>query len=318
MREFQLLQHIFARNSQLPESVTIPPGDDMGAVDFGGQSLLVAVDQVIDGVHVDSTTTPIELIGRKAITRNLSDVAAMAAIPVGTLAAASLPRDLADDQQTRLADSMRETASAFGCPLIGGDLSFTDGPLLIAVTILARPSSVPPVLRSGAKAGDTIFVTGSLGGAWGCGRGAAEHHLCFEPRIAVASKLVGQRKIPLSSMIDLSDGLAGDLGHICKQSDASALVRVDQIPIRSTAQTRSITSGWPAWWHAMTDGEDYELCFTVPSTHAQSVPTEIDGVRITPIGVIRDTTTMTGVNLAFSNGQQSPFLDSGWEHASSG
>src|SRR5690606_5727421 len=114
--------------------VVIPPGDDMGGVTIGGQRVLVAVDQVADRVQVDLATTPIEKVGRKAITRNLSDVAAMAAKPVGCVVAASLPRSLGEAKANALSDAMRTTAAAYDCPLFGGDVSIWEGPLLLTVT----------------------------------------------------------------------------------------------------------------------------------------------------------------------------------------
>ena len=148
MREFELLSHIYRSNTALPADVAIPPGDDMGAVTLGDTTVLVTVDQVADGVHIDLATTPIEKVGRKAITRNLSDVAAMAAKPVGAVAAACLPVGFGEDRAKALFDAMRATAEDFNCPLIGGHLSTWDQRLIIPVTVFAHPDGLQPVLRS--------------------------------------------------------------------------------------------------------------------------------------------------------------------------
>src|SRR5690606_30452530 len=121
-------------------------------------------------------------VARKAITRNLSDVAAMAARPSGAVVAASLPRDFGEARANELFDHMRKTAEAFGCPLFGGDLAMWDHPLLLSVTVLAEPAETAPVLRSGAKVGDIIYVTGQLGGSLQNVAGRC-HHLDFEPRL---------------------------------------------------------------------------------------------------------------------------------------
>ena len=153
MRECDLLEHIYQANTTLPQTVTIPPGDDMAAVRFCRMSALVTVDQIADGVHFDSAKTPIEKIGRKAITRNLSDVAAMAAMPVGAVVAGCLPRDLGKEQANKLFDTMRCVAESHQCPLIGGDITIWDRPLVLTVTVIASPDGIRPLLRSSATVG---------------------------------------------------------------------------------------------------------------------------------------------------------------------
>lgn len=317
MRESEVLSHIFRQNNRLPNAVTIPPGDDMGAIRIGGRELLVTVDQLIDGVHFRLGQTPLDLIGRKAITRNLSDVAAMAALPVAGVAAAALPKSFAEEQARTLFDSMRQTADHYDCPLIGGDLSIHDGPLTLTVTVLATPAGIAPIRRSGAKIGDIIAVTGRLGRAWtpapkpahlgrevapdiaDVSRGVAEHHLTFEPRIQLARHLV-QLSGGLHSMIDISDGLATDLGHICRMSNVGAEIRPADLPLRNGATAHQ----------ALTDGEDYELLFTLSTSSAAKLPSEIDGVPITPIGRVVEGDSM----FLIEQGRQSPLRQSGWEH----
>src|SRR5258705_8326148 len=121
MREFDVLKHIYAANAGLDRRVVIPPGDDMGMIRLRAAkgSLLAAVDQLVDGRHVRVATTPIELVGRKAITRSLSDIAAMGAQPLATLVAAALPPDFGEARANALFDAMRATADQYDCPLIG-------------------------------------------------------------------------------------------------------------------------------------------------------------------------------------------------------
>ncbi len=306
MKEFELLDHIYRANAALPPGVTIPPGDDMGAVRIGDANVLVTVDQVADGVHVDAAVTPLDRIGRKAMTRSLSDVAAMAAIPVGAVATACLPRDFGRSCADSLFDAMRRAAEAYDCPLIGGDISIWDNPLLLTVTILAEAAGIDPVTRSGALAGDIICVTGQLGGSLKAIDGRT-HHLDFEPRIELARKLAGDPATRPNCMIDLSDGLARDLGHLCGAADLCAELDAQAIPANPHTD----------WVHALADGEDYELCFTIDAKHARAdLPDQIDGVPITQVGkmFLRTAETDAQVSVRLPDGQVKPVTDWGWEH----
>lgn len=321
MRELALLQHIYTHNRRLPDHVTVPPGDDMAAVRVGDGVILVTVDQLADGVHFSAADTPLEWIGRKAITRNLSDVAAMAALPVGAVAAACLPRAFGEDRANRLFEAMRATAEQYGCPLIGGDISVWDQPLLMTVTVLAEPGGVDPVLRSGAREGDVVCVTGRVGGAWaedgGGGRAEQAPHLTFEPRVELARRIASIPGLSLHSMLDLSDGLAGDLARICEQSSVSAEIDADRLPLRPEAHHAARRDGRPAYLHGLTDGEDYELCFTLdPSEADQLLPSEIDGVPITRIGrILKQVDRLDEAKIQLRRGGRlEPMNASGWEH----
>ena len=312
MHELELLSHIYQANPALPGTVTVPPGDDMGAVVVGGQTLLVTVDQLADGVHFDLANTPLEKVGRKAITRNLSGVAAMAAKPVGAVAAACLPKEFGEDRAKALFDAMRKTAEAFDCPLIGGDLSTWHGHLILTVTVLAEPAGIQPVLRSGAKVGDRVYVTGSLGGSLDAisDPPGYVHHLDFTPRINLARKLAGNPEARPTAMIDLSDGLAQDLTRICEQSGVSACIESDKLPISRAAQQAAAQSGNEPWRHALGDGEDYELCFTSP----RQLPESEDGVSITPIGMIVETGDGSRLQVMGPDGTEFDVKELGWEH----
>lgn len=289
MREFKVLERIFAANDALPDLVTIPPGDDMGAVRFGGRELLVAVDQVADGVHVDLATMPLEKVGRKCVTRNLSDVAAMAAEPVAAVVAASLPRDFGEARALELFEAMRRTAEHYRCPLIGGDLAIWDHPLLVSITVFADAAGIAPMRRSGAEPGDAIYVTGQLGNSLASG-----HHLDFEPRLAVARALAGDAATRPKCMIDLSDGLARDVSHLCR----GALIEAAALPLREGAD----------WRAAVGDGEDYELLFTA-STDA--MPPMIGDVPITRVGTVTDGEERM---IHLLDGTTQDLSKMGWEH----
>ena len=316
MRELELLSHIYRSNPALPGSVTVPPGDDMGAIRVGGATLLVTVDQVADGVHVDLDNTSLEKVGRKAITRNLSDVAAMAAKPVGAVAAACLPKGFGGERATALFDAMRTTAEAFGCPLIGGDISAWDQQMILTVTVFAEPDGIDPVLRSGAKVGDSVYVTGTLGGSLETlsdspGPPGYVHHLDFVPRIALARRLAGDTATRPSAMIDLSDGLAQDLTRICERSGVSARIACNDLPISPGARQAAKRSRKPVWQHALGDGEDYELCFTAP---AGCMPSDVDGVPITAVGTIAESGAGSRVTAVLQDGAVIDVSELGWEH----
>ncbi len=317
MRESRLLQYIY-EHAAAADDVVIPPGDDMGGVRIGGQTVLVTVDQLIDGIHGRVETAGLSGFGRKAMTRNLSDVAAMAARPLGAVVAVCLPRSWRESQATGLFDAMQATGERYACPLFGGDISIGDSPLAITVTILAEPAGVEPVLRSQARAGDAVFVTGRLGGAWAESRADAPH-LTFEPRLDLARQLAETCGGGLRSMIDLSDGLAADLPRICRASNVTATVHAKALPIRDVARRAAARDSRSALEHALCDGEDYELCFTVEAEAAERLPDELLGVTLTRIGRIEPgpaTRVREPVCWLDEAGEPMMIQRSGWDHHS--
>lgn len=304
MREFDLLQHVFAANASLDARIEVPPGDDMAVLRVGNQRLLAAVDQLVDGRHVMLANTPIALVGRKAITRSLSDVAAMAARPVATLVAATLPPDFGSDRANALFDAMRQTAAAYKCPLIGGDLAFHSDdshPLVCSVTVLAEPGSTPPATRSAAKVGDGVYVTGALGGSVALDGGGK--HLTFEPRINEALSLAETLGDNLHAMIDISDGLGRDAGHIAEMSRVQIQIDAERVPCRDGVD----------WRRAVADGEDYELCFAASG----EVPQSIDGVPLTLVGRVVPQQAGDTRRVVISHGGREYAGDEfGWQHQS--
>lgn len=299
MRENDLLQHVTATNAALPEHVTLPPGDDMGAIRLLDPTALVTVDQVADGIHFDLDRTPLPLIARKAITRNLSDVAAMAAQPAAAVVAVSFPKSFGQDNATTLLDAMRETAESFACPIVGGDIAMWDGKLLISVTILAQPwPDVEPVRRTGSQIGDAIYVTGELGHTLDTG-----HHLTFTPRLEVARLLATDPTTRPHAMMDLSDGLAQDLPRLVDHAELVARV----MPTRTPA----VPDDTPAWQHALNDGEDYELLFT--ASPDAPIPAEVNELVITRVGTVTDS---GGLQVLTMDGTRLPMHEvaTGWEH----
>lgn len=303
MREFELIRSIISHNGALPDTVTIPPGDDMAGLQLGDHALLVAVDQIIEGVHFERSSATLKQIGRKAVTRNLSDVAAMAAKPLATLVSAILPKGFAiADAQTLMA-AMRETAHSYDAPLVGGDTATNDGPLILSVTILATADGIDPITRQGANPGDAIYVTGELGGSLHTYDNQTKH-LDFEPRLTIARMLASNADTRPTAMIDLSDGLAHDLPHLVSH----AKLKARDLPISAVARQYAMRDARPGWLHAVADGEDYELLFTAKAD--APIPKQIDGVPITRIGQVTD-----GDGIILIDGSECIHLEGlGWEH----
>jgi len=250
--EFDLIRW-FRSQSHPNARVLTGIGDDLAILRWRADELLLAgCDQVLDGVHFDSSLHTPRQIGRKAMNRNLSDCAAMACVPAAALVSLALPRSQSMEYAKDLYIGLREAADVFDCPIVGGDTSTWDGKLVVTVTILGRTDGIKPVERSGAQIGDDLYVTGPLGAS------ILGRHMTFAPNIALARILA--QDAYASAMVDLSDGLSRDIRHICYESRVGAEIDASAIPIHP--DTRKLTDGKSPLWHALHDGEDYELLFT--------------------------------------------------------
>jgi len=277
-------------------------GDDMAQIELAeGVSVLITTDMLLDGVHFDLKKVTLEQVGYKAMAASISDCAAMATLPVAAVVSVALPRGFGEEQLRRLHRGIILAGDKFNCALVGGDItSWPDKePFAISVAMLSRTAGNQAVRRSGAKVGDAVCVTGSLGGS-GCGR-----HLEFEPRVKEAIKLA--HIVRLNSMIDISDGLSTDLNRICRQSKVGALVEAELIPISDPARQ----SGNPLV-SALNDGEDFELLFTLSEGEFQKLLRRWDGsTTITRIGTITDTAKM---QIRMADGRISDLQPGGYDH----
>lgn len=239
--------------------VLLGPGDDAAALHFRGDApCLATTDMLLEGSCFRLAEAGPRLVGRKAMAVNLSDMAAMAGIPLFALASVGLPRDGGRAIAEELYAGLREVADAFDTALVGGDTNSWDGPLVISITLLGEATSRGPVRRSGARPGDWLLVTGPLGGSI---RGK---HLTFTPRVREAIQIHAHAN--LHAMIDISDGLAADVNHICDESKCGAVLRAETIPI--TAEARAMGDGVSPLDHALGDGEDFELAFALAPEEA--------------------------------------------------
>lgn len=281
-------------------------GDDAAVLAWPADSkLVVCTDLISDETDFHLAEVTPQQIGRKALAINLSDIAAMACQPVGALLTLLLP---SGEASLELAQGIYQGAAKlseqFNCPIIGGDTNSWPGKVAVSVTVLGRCPFAQPLLRQGARPGDAIFVTGSLGGS------ILGHHLDFIPRVEEALALT--QTCGLTAGMDISDGISIDLPRLCEQSGVGAEIDVRQLPLTAAAQQLSQKSGKPVWWHGLNDGEDFELLFTVPAADADQLLAQwTNATPITRIGTIRPERELTMLG---DDGTRQPLLPEGFSH----
>jgi len=285
------------------DAAVVPFGDDMCAVDPDQPGLLWTVDMLMDGVDFDSRVHAWRAIGRKALAVNLSDCAAMAVEPVSALCAVALSNTLTMEDALELLRGAQECGLSLGCPVVGGDTNSWDAPTVVSVSVAARcEPGRAPVRRDGARPGDQIWLTGRVGGSL-LGR-----HMTFEPRIAAALAIA--RRLAPHALIDISDGLAVDLGRILEASRCGGVldgVALDAA-LHPDATRLAAQDHRPSRTHALEDGEDFELIVVLP---ADASAAECAALGLLPLGRI---VPETGLWLEERPGERSPIPLRGWEH----
>ncbi len=250
-------------------------GDDCAFIEAGGERLAVSVDLSVEEVHFRRDWLQPAEIGYRAAAAALSDLAAVAAEPAALLLALAVPPGESEATVLALADGVADAAADAGAAIVGGDLSRADR-IVIDCCVIGRAPA--PVRRSGARPGDRLIVTGALGGPaaalleWRSGRTPApalrERFARPASRHAAARFLAGQR---VRAMIDVSDGLAGDLAHLLAASGVGATLEVDRVPVLPAAAAVAARVGEPPWRLAARSGEEYELLAAVPADAAEAV-----------------------------------------------
>lgn len=268
--EFELIDRFFRRQAE-GEGVILGVGDDCALLQLPpGRHLVTTLDTLVEGNHFPRNAEP-ELIAERALRVNLSDIAAMGAEPLWFSLGLTLPNS-DEDWLESFSRGLFRVAGEFGCTLVGGDT--TRGPLTVTIQVMATSEPGRALLRSGAQAGDRVYVTGTLGDAAAAvallngvlepGREAAdylmERYYRPRPQLAEGQMLRGVA----SAAIDVSDGLLADLGHICEASGVAATVAVEQLPLSPALRGLPEQQAVRNW--ALSGGDDYQLCFTVPPT----------------------------------------------------
>ena len=277
------------------------PGDDAAVLRAGsGEFGLVSTDMLIDRVHFDSLLHAPELVGRKALAVNLSDIAAMGGRPGYFTVSLAVPWGTSEEYLERIYLGMLPLMEEFHVALAGGDTTSTPGPLVVNVTIFGESIGGRFALRSHAGEDDAILVTGNLGGSLLTGR-----HLSFQPRVREAAFLL--ERYPVRGMMDLSDGLAQDLRRMCSACGLGAVIYPDSVPV-----DKSIKGQPDSLQKACTDGEDFELLMTIPEEGASELLSSqpLAPVTISKIGNI---CKEKGLRLMRPSGPE-PLSWTGYEH----
>jgi thiamine-monophosphate kinase len=307
-----------ARRFPLRPPVEVGIGDD-GAVlrcgralgveqtPFAADRIVVVTDMLLDGVHFELDKISPRLAGRKAVAVNLSDLAAMACFPTAAFVSIAVPKAMktpSGEFLDELYAGIESLTDQFNFTLAGGDTNSWNGPFAINVCLTGTPMGKFPILRSGAKPGDRLYVTGPLGGSLQFGR-----HLTFEPRLEFARWLISH--VEINAMMDLSDGLSTDLHRMMEASGTGAVLKADAIPIhKDVPEQNSYTQRLHA---ALGDGEDFELLISVPETAVRSLPREAHECPFLwhEIGGVD---TGTAVRIENPSGQTQSLKATGWLH----
>ncbi|BAO43778.1 thiamine-phosphate kinase [Thiolapillus brandeum] len=310
MAEFQLIERYFSGLSRPDGPVALGVGDDCALLDPPpGQRLAMTMDTLIAGRHFLPDADPFS-IGHKSLAVNLSDLAAMGASPAWALLSLSLPQ-VDDSWLSAFTSGFAALAEAHGVALVGGDTC--QGSLSITLQLTGFLAPGQEMLRSAARPGDAIYVTGTLGDAAlalqlasaGQEPGELAQRLDYpDPRVAEGRSL---SRLGVKACIDISDGLVADLGHICRRSSCGARVYLDSLPLSSPVREYLAAGG--DYQPVVAGGDDYELCFTVPPALAPQL-------RDMPVSCIGEITAGEGVELWDGSGKLLP-LPRAWEHFSS-
>ncbi len=295
--EHKLIGRIARRMQGLrSSSVRVGIGDDAAVLECPrGFLLLFASDMFVEGVHFHRRLLPAVWIGWKALAANLSDIAAMGGLPCWAVVSLGLPQTIPVPFVDGLYRGLKRCGRRFGVPIVGGD-TVRSPQVVIDVAVVGKVRAEHLCLRTGARVGDVLCVTGRLGGSYPSGR-----HARFIPRLREAQQLL--RRIPIHAMMDLSDGLASDLWQMSRASHRILRIDADRVPQSAGVKTLN---------QALTDGEDFELLFAVSSQDAARLPHRVGRCPITGIGsVVR---SGVGVELRKADGRVHPLQPGGFRH----
>jgi len=312
--EFALIERYF-RPLAAGRPGALGLADDAALIDVPpGRQLVVTADLLTAGVHFLPDDPP-DLIARKALRVNLSDLAAMAARPLAYFLAAAFPADIDETWIAAFAGGLATDQAEFDVALMGGDTTATTGPLTLSITALGTVEAGKELRRSGARPGDLVAVSGTIGdGVLGLARLQGrlaplpgDQHLIDryrlpQPRLALAQQLIGLA----SAGLDVSDGLVADLGHICETSGLAATIEAGRLPLSPPAR-KALERDSSLIAALVTGGDDYELLFTAPAARER----ELAGLPVTIIGRMEEG---RGVTVLDSSGRALQLASAGFQH----
>ncbi|HEX8034609.1 MAG TPA: thiamine-phosphate kinase [Ktedonobacterales bacterium] len=330
--EFGLIARLTHGLESRPD-VVLGVGDDAALLDVGSDMLLVATcDTQVEGRHFLANIATPQEIGHKTLAVNASDIAAMGAEPLWALISLLLPADISLDKLDGIYDGLRSLGERLGVAIVGGNVSGTNGPLTLDMTLLGRVARDHACRRSGGQPGDLLIVTGALGAAaagllaYTTERDAMPHESISQevlerarialvapmPRVAEGRALAATGVV--SAMLDVSDGLTADLSHICAASGVGAVIDAEALPIDMAASTIAAAYGRDPLDLALSGGEEYELLFSVPSTGLDIALVAVRSVggSASVIGAL--TEARDGMQVRLRNGSLRPITPRGWDH----
>lgn len=323
--EFGLIERVAEIVGGDDERVVIGIGDDCAVLEWNdAKYLLVTTDTLVEQVHFRLEWATPEDVGGRAIAANLSDIAAMGGTPLAATVSIATPPELAVDTVEELYRGMQQVSAKYGLPIVGGDTVKSDRWITLSITVLGEVKKGNLLTRSGARPGDVVVVTGTLGDAAagldvlerGTGTMSPEiegrllaAHLRPEPRLREIQLLFDS--LTPTSCIDLSDGLASDLRHICTASGVGAEVELEKVPISVECHNIAALTGKPALEYALSGGEDFELLLTIPPDSVGDLPRLLRATTTKVIGrIVDDASIVTGVDIEGNR----VALGKGYEH----
>lgn len=326
--EFGLIDRI-ARSLPPPgEGVVVSIGDDVAVLQSSERHILATCDIQVEGIHfLKDKITPYQL-GRKVVAINVSDIAAMGGLPRYLLISLVLPKETEVAWVDGLYEGMREECARWGAEIVGGNMAHSPNGIIVDLFLLGEVEPDRLLRRSGARIGDRVLVTGTLGdSAAGLalvlrpgGEWPAEHRdFALSRHLTPTPRLMEGRAIARSGLataaIDVSDGLSSDIGHICEMSQLGVRLWADMIPISEATQAIAQATGTDPLQWALFGGEDYELLFTAPADQAAELARRVQEGTGTPVSIIGEIVPAgEGATLVRADGTVLPLVKGGWDH----
>jgi thiamine-monophosphate kinase len=327
--EFPLIERIARIAAVERDDVIVGIGDDVAVLDNVGEDWILAkVDSQVEGVHFLREAISPRQLGRKALAINLSDIASIGGQPLYALVSLALPDDIEVAWVDALYHGLREEGDRYGVAVVGGNMARSPGGAFVDVFVLGRVRRAHVLLRSGARPGDRVLVTGRLGdSAAGLQlllhpeievppsdrEMLAERHFTPTPRLREAQVIA--RAGVATAAIDLSDGLSSDVGHICDRSAVGVRLWADRLPVSPATRRVAAARGREPWQLAIEGGEDYELCLTAPPASVEALAAAVERETGTPLSVVGEILAPErGRWLALEDGREVPLEAKGWQH----